>query len=176
MLWNAVDDSPPTANAGPDLLGHPGEVETFQAKRLSTNPHARWYEMHHRRRHLSGPVDVNITNSARAGARVQLSEDSAVGAQWLLELTETDRDGESDGGSSDRGRAGSDRDCGAGRAATPSGRARPAGPAGNPRLGRAVRPTGGGPPERRPPPGNEVLWRAYEMQGKVRLWQATCSP
>ena len=95
-FWITVEGSPPTANAGPDLLGQPGEVVTFQANRLSTNPHGRWYDLGHRWRQLSGLVDLDITNPTRAAASVRLPENAAVGAQWVFELTVTDKDGESD--------------------------------------------------------------------------------
>ena len=113
MCWNCVsppDSSPPpegqaavapTANAGPDLSGAPGDSVTLQGTN-SANPYGEWWEMAHQWTQLSGPT-VTLTHpetsqpAANFGdPRLTIPADAAGGTTLEFQLTVTDQEGESD--------------------------------------------------------------------------------
>ncbi len=94
----------PTANAGPDLTGAPGESVTLQGI-TSINPHGEWWEMGHQWTQLSGPTvtlthpQTSLHNQAAdkfGDPRFTLPADAADGATLEFQLTVTDQEGESD--------------------------------------------------------------------------------
>ena len=95
------DFTPPTANAGPDLTGAPGESVALQGKG-STNPYGRWHEMAYQWTQLSGPA-VTLTHprttqpaSKFADPSFTVPADAAGGTTLEFELTVTDQWGQSD--------------------------------------------------------------------------------
>ncbi len=92
----------PTAKAGPDLTGAPGESVTLQGKG-STNPYGRWHQMAHAWTQLSGP-NVTLTHPQESkqaankfgDPRFTLPADAAGGTILEFQLTVTDQEGESD--------------------------------------------------------------------------------
>ncbi len=102
-----VEGSPPplpTANAGPDLTGEPGESVTLQGTG-SRNPYGAWWRMAHQWTQLSGPsVTLTHPNAERynqaaskfGDPRLTLPEDAADDTTLVFQLTVTDREGGSD--------------------------------------------------------------------------------
>ena len=86
--------TPPTADAGPDLTGEPGERVTLQGTG-STNPHGEWWELDHLWRQTSGPA-VTLSDATKGDPWFDVPADAADGTVYGFELTVTDRDGESD--------------------------------------------------------------------------------
>ena len=91
----------PTAKAGPDLTGAPGESVTLQGKG-STNPYGRWHQMEHQWTQLSGPA-VTLTHPRKTqpaskfgDPRLTIPADAADGTPLEFQLTVTDQEGESD--------------------------------------------------------------------------------
>ena len=91
----------PTAKAGPDLTGAPGESVTLQGKG-STNPYGKWYQMAHQWTQLSGPA-VTLTHPRKTqpaskfgDPRFTLPADVAAGTTLEFQLTVTDKEDESD--------------------------------------------------------------------------------
>ncbi len=94
----------PTANAGPDLTGAPGDSVTLQGI-TSINPYGEWWEMEHQWTQLSGPTVtlthpqtglVNQVASKFGDPRFIVPADAAGGTTLELQLTVTDKEGESD--------------------------------------------------------------------------------
>ena len=97
----AAEPVQPTANAGPDLTGAPGESVTLQGKG-STNPYGRWHQMAHQWTQLSGPP-VTLTHpktsqpaSKFADPSFTIPADAAGGTTLEFQLTVTDKEGQSD--------------------------------------------------------------------------------
>ena len=91
----------PTACAGPDMTGAPGDEVTLQGK-CSVNPYGRWHQMTYQWTQLSGPA-VTLTHprttqpaSKFGDPRFIVPADAADGATLEFELTVTDQEGESD--------------------------------------------------------------------------------
>ena len=84
----------PTAKAGPDLTGAPGESVTLQGKG-STNPYGRWYKMAHAWTQLSGPT-VTLSDLTKADPSFTIPADAADGTTLEFQLTVTDEEGHSD--------------------------------------------------------------------------------
>ncbi len=84
----------PTAKAGPDLAGAPGESVTLQG-RGSTNPYGAWWRMQHQWTQLSGPT-VTLSDSTRADPTFTIPADATGGTTLEFELTVTDREDQSD--------------------------------------------------------------------------------
>ena len=91
----------PTATAGPDLSGAPGESVTLQGKG-SVNPYGRWHQMAHQWTQLSGPP-VTLTHpktsqpaSKFADPSFTIPADAAGGTTLEFQLTVTDKEGQSD--------------------------------------------------------------------------------
>ncbi len=84
----------PTAKAGLDLTGAPGESVTLQGKG-STNPYGRWHQMVHRWTQLSGPT-VALSDATKGNPSFTMPEDASDGATLEFELTVTDQWGQSD--------------------------------------------------------------------------------
>ncbi len=84
----------PTANAGPDLTGAPGESVTLQGTG-STNPYGEWWRMEHAWTQLSGPT-VTLSDATVGNPTFTLPEDAADGTTLEFELTVTDKEGVSD--------------------------------------------------------------------------------
>ena len=89
-----AEPTPPTADAGPDLTGEPGERVTLQGTG-STNPHGEWWELEHLWRQTSGPA-VTLSDATRGDPWFDVPADAADGTVYGFELTVTDKDGESD--------------------------------------------------------------------------------
>ena len=92
----------PTAKAGPDLTGAPGESVTLQGKG-SANPYGRWHQMDYQWTQLSGPpVTLTHPRDSRQAANkfadpsFTVPEDAADGATLEFQLTVTDQEGQSD--------------------------------------------------------------------------------
>ena len=83
--------TPPTASAGPDLEGWPGETVTLEG-RGSVNPHGKWWRMDHLWEQLSGPP-VSLSSPAKGRTALTLPP---AGTRLVFQLTVTDRDGERD--------------------------------------------------------------------------------
>ena len=86
--------SPPTARAGADLEGVPGEVVTLEGT-TSTNPHGQWWEMEHRWTQTAGP-GVSLSDATVGDPTFTVPEDATTGTAFEFTLTVTDTDGESD--------------------------------------------------------------------------------
>ena len=86
--------TPPTASAGPDLEGWPGETVTLEG-RGSVNPHGKWWRMDHLWEQLSGPP-VSLSSPAKGRTALTLPPDAPAGTRLVFQLTVTDRDGERD--------------------------------------------------------------------------------
>ena len=84
----------PTANAGPDLTGEPGERVTLQGTG-STNPHGQWWELDHLWTQTSGPA-VTLSDTTKGDPWFDVPADAAIGTVYGFELKVTDRDGDSD--------------------------------------------------------------------------------
>ena len=84
----------PTANAGPDLTGAPGESVTLQGKG-STNPYGRWYQMTHSWTQLSGPT-VALDEPTHGDPAFTIPADAADGTTLEFRLAVMDEKGESD--------------------------------------------------------------------------------
>ncbi len=91
----------PTATAGPDLTGAPGESVTLQGKG-SVNPYGRWHQMAHQWTQLSGPP-VTLTHPRTsqptgkfADPSFTIPADAAGGTTLEFQLTVTDKEGQSD--------------------------------------------------------------------------------
>ncbi len=84
----------PTANAGPDLTGAPGESVTLQG-RGSTNPYGKWYQMTHAWTQLSGPT-VTLSDTTVGDPTFTIPADVADGTTLEFQLTVTDKEGQSD--------------------------------------------------------------------------------
>ena len=89
-----TEPTPPTADAGPDLEGAPGETVTLQGTG-STNPHGQWWQMAHRWKQLAGP-EVTLSDVTKGAPSFTVPADAAAGTVFEFELTVTDKDGESD--------------------------------------------------------------------------------
>ena len=89
-----AEPTPPTADAGPDLEGEPGERVTLQGTG-STNPHGEWWELEHLWRQTSGP-GVTLSDATKGDPWFDVPADAADGTVYGFELTVTDKDGESD--------------------------------------------------------------------------------
>ncbi|MDE0695212.1 MAG: fibronectin type III domain-containing protein, partial [Boseongicola sp.] len=86
--------TPPTAEAGPNLVAGPGETVTLQGTG-STNPHGKWWRMAHRWRQTAGP-DVELANPTKGTPSFTVPDDAAPGTVFAFELKVTDKDGETD--------------------------------------------------------------------------------
>ena len=86
--------TPPTANAGPDPEGEPGETVTLQGKG-SINPHGKWWRMAHLWTQTAGP-EVTLSDPTKGLPSFTVPSDTAPGTVFGFELTVTDRDGETD--------------------------------------------------------------------------------
>ncbi len=84
----------PTATAGPDLTGAPGESVTLQG-RGSTNPYGKWWLMEHRWTQLSGPT-VTLSDATVADPTFTVPADATNGTTLEFQLTVTDKEGQSD--------------------------------------------------------------------------------
>ena len=84
----------PTANAGPDLTGAPGESVTLQGTN-STNPYGAWWRMTHQWTQLSGP-SVTLDEPTHGDPTFTIPADAAGGTTLEFQLTVTDKEGESD--------------------------------------------------------------------------------
>ncbi len=84
----------PTANAGPDLTGAPGESVTLQGKG-STNPYGKWYQMTHSWTQLSGPT-VALDDPTHGDPAFTIPADAADGTTLEFRLAVMDEKGESD--------------------------------------------------------------------------------
>ena len=91
----------PTACAGPDLAGAPGERVTLQGT-CSANPYGGWHQMAHQWTQLSGPP-VTLTHpktsqpaSKFADPSFTIPADAAGGATLEFQLTVTDKEGQPD--------------------------------------------------------------------------------
>ncbi len=84
----------PTAKAGPDLTGAPGESVTLQGKG-STNPYGSWYKMAHAWTQLSGPT-VTLSDATVGNPSFTLPANAADGTTLEFRLTVTDEEGHSD--------------------------------------------------------------------------------
>ncbi len=84
----------PTANAGPDLSGAPGESVTIQGTD-STNPYGEWWQMQHQWTQLSGP-SVTLSDPTRGDPTFTIPSGAADGTTLEFQLTVTDTEGESD--------------------------------------------------------------------------------
>ena len=85
---------PPTACAGPDVTGAPGEEVTLQG-RCSANPHGKWYEMAHAWTQLSGPT-VTLDDTTRGDPSFTLPADAADGTTLEFQLEVTDQEEQTD--------------------------------------------------------------------------------
>ncbi len=84
----------PTANAGPDLAGAPGESVTLQGTN-SVNPYGAWWRMAHRWTQLSGST-VTLDHLTHGDPTFTIPDDAAGGATLEFELTVTDKKRRSD--------------------------------------------------------------------------------
>ena len=91
----------PSADAGPDLSGAPGDSVTLQGTN-SVNPYGEWWRMAHRWTQLSGPT-VTLTHpqtfqpAANFGDPMfTIPANAADGTTLEFRLTVTDQEGESD--------------------------------------------------------------------------------
>ncbi len=84
----------PTASAGPDLTGAPGESVTLQGKG-SSNPYGRWHQMAHQWTQLSGP-SVTLDKPTHGDPTFTVPANAQDGATLEFELTVTDKEGQSD--------------------------------------------------------------------------------
>ena len=91
----------PTANAGPDLTGAPGESVTLQGTG-SINPHGEWWQLAHQWTQLSGPT-VTLTHPQKfqpadnfGDPSFTIPADAADGATLEFEMTVTDQEGGTD--------------------------------------------------------------------------------
>ena len=84
----------PTANAGSDLTGAPGESVTLQGIG-SVNPYGEWWRLVHSWSQLSGPA-VTLDEPTHGDPSFTLPEDAADGTTLEFQLTVTDKEGESD--------------------------------------------------------------------------------
>ena len=84
----------PTACAGPDLTGAPGDSVTLQGT-CSENPYGRWWKLAHSWTQLSGPT-VTLDQPTHGNPSFTLPEDAAGGTTLEFELTVTDKEGQSD--------------------------------------------------------------------------------
>ena len=96
-----VVETAPTADAGPDLAGQPGDSVTLQGTN-SDNPYGKWWEMAHQWVQLSGPT-VTLTHplttqpaSNFGDPSFIVPEDAADGTALEFRLTVTDKEGVSD--------------------------------------------------------------------------------
>jgi len=85
--------SPPTACAGPDLTGEPGEVVALQGN-CSTNPHGQWWRMAHRWTQPEGQ-NIALSDATVAGPTFTVPQDAAADTVYTFTLTVTDKDDES---------------------------------------------------------------------------------
>ena len=85
--------TPPTACAGKDLTGAPGETVTLQGQ-CSTNPYGPWHSLAHAWTQLSGP-EVTLNGATSGAPSFTIPADAADGTTLVFELTVTDRYGES---------------------------------------------------------------------------------
>ena len=84
----------PTANAGPDLTGAPGESVTLQGTN-SENPNGEASQLAHSWTQLSGP-SVTLSDATVGDSAFPLPEDAGDGVTLEFELTVTDEHGQSD--------------------------------------------------------------------------------
>ena len=84
----------PTACAGLDVTGAPGETVTLQG-RCSVNPYGKWHKMAHAWTQLSGP-EVELSDASRGNPSFTLPADAPSGTTMIFRLTVTDREGRSD--------------------------------------------------------------------------------
>ncbi len=84
----------PTACAGPDLTGAPGDSMTLQGT-CSENPYGRWWKLVHSWTQLSGPT-VTLDEPTHGNPAFTLPADAAGGTTLEFQLTVTDKEGESD--------------------------------------------------------------------------------
>ncbi len=94
MTVTVVGPVRPTAKAGPDLIGVPGESVTLQG-RGSTNPYGKWWHMDHLWTQLSGPT-VALSDRTIADPTFTVPADAEDGTTLEFELTVTDQEGQSD--------------------------------------------------------------------------------
>ncbi len=91
----------PTACAGPDLAGAPGERVTLQGT-CSANPYGRWHQMAHQWTQLSGlPVTLTHPKTSQPASKFAdpsftIPADAAGGATLEFQLTVTDKEGQPD--------------------------------------------------------------------------------
>ncbi len=116
MCWNCVsgpDSSPPpeqqaavspTADAGPNLSGAPGDSVTLQGTN-SVNPYGEWWRMEHQWEQVSGPAvtlthpQASLHNQPAANfgdPRLTIPSDASDGTTLEFQLTVTDQEGDSD--------------------------------------------------------------------------------
>ena len=89
------DVSPqPTACAGKDLTGAPGEEVTLQG-RCSTNPYGKWYHLAHAWKQLSG-TEVTLNGATRGDPSFTIPANASDGTKLEFQITVTDREGQSD--------------------------------------------------------------------------------
>ena len=84
----------PTASAGPDLTGAPGESVTLQGIN-SENPYGEWWQMEHAWTQLSGP-SVTLDEPTHGDPAFTVPSDAADGTVLEFQLTVTDKEGQSD--------------------------------------------------------------------------------
>ena len=84
----------PTATAGPDLTGAPGDSVTLQG-RGSTNPYGKWYQMTHLWTQMSGPA-VTLSDPTKGDPSFTVPSDAAGGTTLEFQLTVTDKEDQSD--------------------------------------------------------------------------------
>ena len=84
----------PTANAGPDLAGAPGESVTPQGTN-SVNPYGEWWRMAHRWTQLSGST-VTLDHPTHGDPTFTIPADAPDGTTLEFELTVTDKERRSD--------------------------------------------------------------------------------
>ena len=84
----------PTACAGPDLTGAPGEEVTLQG-RCSENPYGPWYQLAHTWTQLSGPT-VTLNGVNRGDPSFTLPADAEDGTTLEFQLTVIDENEQTD--------------------------------------------------------------------------------
>ena len=85
---------PPTACAGPDQSGAPGESVKL-AGRCSTNPFGKWHKMAHAWTQTAG-TEVKLSSLTRGDPSFTIPDDASEGDLFEFELTVTAQDGQSD--------------------------------------------------------------------------------